>query len=87
MSCADVPGATVAVSTEYLVWLDWSVAGTLSVKIVATTDNAAFTMFTTTKTTNLSTASTQNLALMLSATTLADAVINHDMNSFFVDQN
>lgn len=86
-SCADVSGAAVAVSTEYRGFLDWNTAGTLTLGLVATTDNIAFTTYVATKTTNLSTASTQNLALMNGTTTLADAVINHDSHVIFVDQN
>ncbi len=86
-SCADVPSAAVVANTEYQLWWDWSVSGIVSVIIRATTDGATYTTYTTTKATNLSTANTQNLALMVSTTTLADTVINHNIHAIFVDQN
>lgn len=80
-SCADITGATVSVSTEYQGVIDYSVAGTVSVTLKATTDGSTMTTYTATKTTNLPTGATNGL-LQGSTTTLAAAVISQ-YHSFY----
>jgi hypothetical protein len=75
-SCADIPGAAVAVSTEYVGYIDYSVVGIITATLKSTTNGSTYTTYTTTKTTNLPTNSTPNGLLQSSVTTLAAAVVN-----------
>lgn len=75
-TCADT-GLAVSVSTEYTLTLDWSVAGTLTWKVNATSG---------TKTTNLS-VGLVNIGLHNAITTLSAATRNHQFSVLVLEQN
>lgn len=75
-SCSDT-GIAVATGTEYRLSADWTTSGTLRCCVNNTCVN---------KTTNLS-AAASNLGIQNSATTLANAVINHDIAVIALEQN
>ena len=69
-------GVTVAVSTTYLVTLDWTISGTLTCSISAN----GGTPVVTTKSTNLDNAGTTNLGITNTLTTLANTAFNHKIS-------
>jgi hypothetical protein len=82
-SCVDIPGTSVAPSTEYTLVVDWSVAGTLTCSVQA----GSGAVLSVNKTTNLSTSTTADLGIVNGTVALESVTKNHNIARHSLDQN